>query len=91
VTGESAGNTIVIKMDDVYVLMGHLKKGSIVVKVGDKVETGQQLARMGNSGATTYPHLHIQVTKENYWGSQSLPIKFNSRYPVMNNLFIRFQ
>lgn len=33
--------------------------GSVVVKVGDTVTTGQPIARLGLSGNTEYPHLHI--------------------------------
>ena len=35
----------------------HLKRGSVQVRVGDRVEAGQPIARCGNSGAQT-PHLH---------------------------------
>ena len=44
-----------------YVLMAHLKKGSVRVKVGDVVRAGQAIARCGNSGNTSQPHLHLQV------------------------------
>jgi murein DD-endopeptidase MepM/ murein hydrolase activator NlpD len=44
-----------------YLLMGHLSPGSIQVKVGDPVKLGQQIAKVGNSGNTTEPHLHIQA------------------------------
>jgi murein DD-endopeptidase MepM/ murein hydrolase activator NlpD len=36
----------------------HLAQGSAFVKVGDKVKTGQQLAKTGLSGFMTAPHLH---------------------------------
>lgn len=42
----------------------HLKRGSLLVRVGDRVEEGQQLAECGNSGNSTQPHLHIQVTDD---------------------------
>jgi hypothetical protein len=44
-----------------YVLMAHLKKGSVRVEVGDSVSVGQEIARCGNSGNTSQPHLHLQV------------------------------
>jgi peptidase M23-like protein len=44
-----------------YVMMGHLQRGSVQVEVGDRVRAGQPLARVGNSGNTSEPHLHIQV------------------------------
>ena len=35
-----------------------------IVKVGDHVVAGQQIATSGNSGTTTGPHLHIEVWKD---------------------------
>lgn len=40
----------------------HLIPGSIAVKVGDSVRAGQVLGRCGNSGNSSGPHLHFQVT-----------------------------
>jgi len=42
-------------------LYGHLKKGSVVVKRGDRVKAGQILGRVGNSGASGMPHLHFTM------------------------------
>lgn len=39
----------------------HLANGSIRVKPGDAVETGQALGRVGLSGLTEYLHLHFTV------------------------------
>lgn len=36
----------------------HLDKGSVVVRVGDKVRQGQLIAKTGQSGFMTAPHLH---------------------------------
>jgi Peptidase family M23 len=44
-----------------YVMMAHLKQGSARVGIGDHVRRGQPLARVGNSGNTDEPHLHLQV------------------------------
>ncbi len=44
-----------------YVVMAHLKRGSITVQAGDLVRRGQPLAAVGNSGHTNEPHLHLQV------------------------------
>lgn len=40
-------------------LYAHLQKGSLAVKIGDKVTLGQTLGRVGNSGASGMPHLHF--------------------------------
>jgi len=39
----------------------HMREGSIAVKVGDSVETGQKLGLVGMSGSAEYPHTHFMV------------------------------
>lgn len=39
----------------------HMKQGSIAVKTGDRVETGQPLGKVGLSGNTEFPHLHLTI------------------------------
>jgi hypothetical protein len=57
-----AGNNLSIQIGpDRYVLLGHLQAGSVEVVEGDRVKAGQRIARCGNSGNTTLPHLHLQV------------------------------
>ena len=41
----------------------HLKKNSIIVKVGDVVEKGQTLGYMGNTGDANGIHLHFAIRK----------------------------
>ncbi len=56
------GNYIIIHAGgDKYVYMAHLRKNSIVARPGDTVESGEYIARVGNSGFSTFPHLHIHV------------------------------
>ena len=43
-----------------YVFM-HLRSGSLVVRQGDQVQTGQQLAEVGSTGASSGPHLHFEI------------------------------
>lgn len=45
-----------------YALYGHLIPGSLKVKPGDRVRRGQLLGRLGNSGNSTEPHLHFQIS-----------------------------
>ncbi|MCO4782196.1 MAG: M23 family metallopeptidase [Candidatus Cloacimonetes bacterium] len=70
------GNHIVLKLkDNVFLGLGHLKKGSLLVKVGDKVKVGQALAQCGNTGNTSQPHLHIQLmTKQDPFDKESTPL-----------------
>jgi len=43
----------------------HLRKNSLIVKVGDKVKAGQQIGLLGSSGNSTWPHLHFEWRKNN--------------------------
>jgi murein DD-endopeptidase MepM/ murein hydrolase activator NlpD len=56
------GNTIVLQTDnEEYLLMAHLMKGSIVVQEGQDIRKGEILAKCGNSGNSTEPHLHLSL------------------------------
>jgi len=56
------GNHVVIDIGDgKYVMLAHLEQGSLEVEEGDAVVAGDPVARCGNSGNTSQPHLHIQV------------------------------
>ncbi len=60
-----------------YVLYAHLKPGSLRVKQGDRVRRGQVIARLGLSGNTPSPHLHLGDTLEPI-GSEGLPYVYES-------------
>ncbi|GAB4588288.1 M23 family metallopeptidase [Nocardia sp. IFM 10818] len=56
------GNHVVIELaDGVFAELCHLRAGSILVRPGDSVRAGQPVARVGNSGNSTEPHLHFQL------------------------------
>ncbi|EPR76740.1 secreted peptidase [Leifsonia rubra CMS 76R] len=56
------GNLLVINLDHGgYQALAHLQNGSIGPSMGDRVVTGEQVARCGNSGNSTEPHLHLQL------------------------------
>lgn len=56
-----AGNHVVIASDGVFAVLAHLRRGSVQVAPGDRVEVGQRLGAVGNSGNTLGPHLHFHV------------------------------
>ncbi len=71
------GNYIILRsVDGFYVEISHLMKDSIVVKEGDYVHMGQIIAKCGNSGYSPQPHIHIQVQKEGFLGSATIPFRF---------------
>ena len=61
-----------------YLFVGHLQPGSVQVAVGDRVTVGQQLGRVGNSGNSSEPHvhLHLQDTRRRYF-SEGIPLYFH--------------
>jgi len=60
------GNTIVIEDENgnYYVRLAHLKYGTIDhLNVGDWVNQGDYIGRVGQTGYSTSPHLHIQIMR----------------------------
>jgi murein DD-endopeptidase MepM/ murein hydrolase activator NlpD len=58
----AGGNYVVVDIGrGRYAFYAHLQPGSLEVKVGDKVKTGQQLGKLGNTGNTDAAHLHFHV------------------------------
>jgi hypothetical protein len=71
-----AGNHVVIDIgDDRQVLLAHLKAGSVAVKEGAYVAAGTLIGRVGNSGNSEAPHLHLHV--QNASGA-TVPVRFCS-------------
>lgn len=64
VDGQECGNGIVVDHGQGWETQYcHLAKGSLKVKVGDQVVAGTPIARIGLSGNTEYPHLHLTVRR----------------------------
>lgn len=64
-----AGNHVVLTLGSrgPYVLLAHLRHGSIAVAVGDRLVAGARIGACGNSGNSTEPHVHVQVTDSVDW------------------------
>jgi hypothetical protein len=62
VAGEECGNGIVIDHADGWQTQYcHLALGSVKVKAGNRVTRGMEIGKVGLSGATEFPHLHLTV------------------------------
>ncbi|MEE6259330.1 M23 family metallopeptidase [Plantactinospora sonchi] len=60
--GQILGNHLILDLGDgVYAAYAHLRRGSLLVRAGDRVVAGQPVARCGNSGNSTEPHVHFQL------------------------------
>ncbi|WP_026151685.1 M23 family metallopeptidase [Streptomyces prunicolor] len=73
--GAAYGNAIVIKHGNgTYSQYAHLSR--IDVKVGQVVSTGQHIARSGNTGNSSGPHLHFEIRTTANYGSAIDPVAF---------------
>ena len=72
------GNHIVLELENgQYVFYAHLKQWSTKVKEGDLVKRGDVIAKLGNTGNTSAPHLHLHVMETPLTiGSNGLPYTF---------------
>ncbi|PFN06128.1 M23 family metallopeptidase [Bacillus cereus] len=77
------GNHIYLRLDETgtYLILAHLQKGSVRVKEGQQIKEGTVIAKVGNSGNTSEPHLHIHhqrqdPSKTSMFLSEGLPLYF---------------
>lgn len=79
--GEAAallGNHVVLEIPGGrHLVLAHLRRGSVAVRVGDAVWEGALLGRVGLSGQTVYPHLHVQLQRGlDVLDAEPLPLVF---------------
>lgn len=73
----ASGNYVVIDHQNGEMsLLAHFKQGSVRVKPGQQVSAGDLIAELGNSGDSTYPHLHYQLENEHGRNTLTYPAKF---------------
>ena len=62
-----SGNHVVLDLGEGrFAFYEHLRHGSIVVRVGERVRRGQTIAQLGSSGSTSVgPHLHFHIADAN--------------------------
>lgn len=92
-----AGNHIVIECAapqigaKVYLGLAHLLPGSIRVRAGERVAAGQALARVGNSGNSSEPHLHIHAKRggrpDTMLDGEGVPLSLHGRFLARNDVF----
>jgi murein DD-endopeptidase MepM/ murein hydrolase activator NlpD len=74
----------------VKVLLAHMGTGSVLVRPGQGVTTGQALGVIGNSGNTSEPHLHVHAERggrPGAWGEgEGVPILFEGKFLCRNDL-----
>lgn len=89
-TNNLAGNYVVVDCDGVAVVLAHMQAGSVQVAAGDVVEVGELLGRVGNSGNTSEPHLHIHATRGStsafLQDGEPVAITFDGSFLVRNQI-----
>jgi hypothetical protein len=79
------GNYVVIRhAGGEFSHYGHLKQGSVRVKAGETVTRGQVIGRLGQTGNSTEPHLHFQLTDgPDPMYSRGIPILFKNVVDIL--------
>lgn len=67
---------LVLHDDGSYADYSHLQKGGALVKVGDRVKSGQVIALSGKTGIASGPHLHLEVYTMTWDGQNSIAVKY---------------
>jgi murein DD-endopeptidase MepM/ murein hydrolase activator NlpD len=70
------GNAVVLQHGpELFSVLAHLKCGSIAVKPGAWVTSGQPIAECGSSGRSPRPHLHLQAQRSAELGAPAVPFR----------------
>ncbi len=73
----TSGNFIRVTHEDGYTTgYAHLQSGSLYVRLGESVVTGQLIARIGNTGGSTGCHVHLE-TRQNMVAQDPYPFFLN--------------
>ena len=83
------GNKVILQIaPKVFAVYEHLQPDSLTVKVGDKVKAGAVLAKLGNTGPSTGPHLHFGLLdRPDIVTGRALPFVFD-RYTLAGTVDI---
>jgi len=90
------GNYVIIFCNGSSVVLAHMVEGSVLVSKGDIVKAGDELGKLGNSGNTSEPHLHIHAVEGKHtdkneiaFKANGVPMTFDSRYLIRNDRVIK--
>lgn len=87
-----SGNCVIIKNESgIYNLLAHLRNGSIVVKEGQRIQSGELIGELGHSGNSTMPHLHMQfMDNSDFKKANGIPFVFKEYSIYKNGEWRRF-
>jgi murein DD-endopeptidase MepM/ murein hydrolase activator NlpD len=79
------GNYVIMRRGDVFAAFAHLAPGSVAVAPGQSVGNGDVLGRVGHTGNSTAPHLHLQLMDStDLMHARGVPCAFRT-YEIMRN------
>jgi hypothetical protein len=82
-----AGNHVVVACQGVRVFLAHLQRGSVSVRPGASVASGDVIGRVGNSGNTSEPHLHVHAVRGDDGPTDTpVAILFDGMFAVRNTI-----
>ena len=89
---DPAGNHVRVEhADGTHSAYLHLRRGSVRVKPGQRVEVGTLLGESGNTGRSTGPHLHFVVQKAYGGVMRSIPFRFSQPVDSLPNFALSNQ
>lgn len=74
--GDRANHIRVVHSDGTMAVYAHLELESVIVGIGDRVRAGEVIARSGNTGFSTGPHLHFVIQRNQGGTLVSVPFQF---------------
>lgn len=77
--GDPGNHVIIDHGDGEFTMVAHLMAGSLRVAAGQRVAQGDALGRLGNSGDSFAPHVHVQLMDGPRWEyANALPCRFSN-------------
>lgn len=74
------GNHVVLEWPSGgFLVLAHLRKGSVVAREGETIEEGAPIGACGNSGNTSEPHVHIHAQRQD---PRNRPVNFSEGLPL---------
>jgi hypothetical protein len=84
-----AGNFVRLECGEFDVLLAHLMHASLTVYHGQRVQRGHLIGRVGNSGLSTEPHLHLHAQRRgpegDFLAGEPMPVSIDGRFLVRNS------
>lgn len=76
---DKANHVRIVHDDGSMALYAHLDLASVIVRPGARIRAGQKIARSGNTGFSSGPHLHFAIQQNTGMQLISIPFQFRTR------------